>query len=349
MRVAMGATPDALALEGALEGEEGVVERNRRRCGNGLLVPHGRRLVERIGMVRGPRAGLERQDVLLGGLGDTQLTGEADGVIALPSPVSEMGRVLGGRGARRGRVNGRQVRGVVTHVMQGVLVLVSGPPPRVLSIVLLEASRFLGRRVIGIGALGGLGHPHGRGRRGGLDLGVLDVLAAQTDGALVSRGHHHVPVPPSLGDVGELGVAVGQAGHPGGQQVRSRLVLVVPSVITRVLTGRRVHADVTILGQQVCSVVDLGGDEVDPLRRHLNLNVTVAATLELELLVHVGKIVLEDFDAVFDQELDERWNFVLYHIQARVWPEEGWSKANGKVDGIHAVDVSVSCDEMQER
>ena len=317
MRVAVGATPDALTLDGAVQWEEAVVERGRRGRGDGLLVPHGRRLVERVGMVRGPCAGLERQDVLLGGFGETQLTGEADGVVALSSPVlSDTGGALGGRGARWGQLSGGQVRGVATRVTRRVLVLVSGPPPRVLSVSLLVAPRSLGRRVIGVGALGGLGNPHGWGRRGRLNLDVLDVLAAQADGTRVSRGHYYVLVPASLRDVGELGVAVSEAGGLGRHQIRMGLVLIVVlSILARVLAGRRVHAVVTILGQ-VRSVVGLGGNEVDPLRRHLDFNVAVAVALVLELLVHLGDIVVEDFNAVLDQELDKRWNFVLDHIKA---------------------------------
>ena len=51
---------------------------------------------------------------------------------------------------------------------------------------------------------------------------------------------------------------------------------------------------------------------------------------------------------MLDHELDERRDLILDDVQARVWPKEAGGKAYGQVDAVHAVDLFVSGDAVEE-
>ena len=87
-------------------------------------------------------------------------------------------------------------------------------------------------------------------------------------------------------------------------------------------------------------VVTLLCRDVVHLAFQTKLHVVHAGTgWEGNLLVEFGQLLSKDLWAVLDHELDERRHFVFDDVEARVWPQEAGCKADGEVDGVHAVDL----------
>ena len=67
------------------------------------------------------------------------------------------------------------------------------------------------------------------------------------------------------------------------------------------------------------------------------------------VLVEVGQLVVVDLWRLLNHELDERGHLILDDVETGIRPEETGGKADGEVDGVHAVGAVLLGNVVQER
>ena len=67
------------------------------------------------------------------------------------------------------------------------------------------------------------------------------------------------------------------------------------------------------------------------------------------MLVEVGQLVVVDLWRLLNHELDERGHLILDDVETGIRPEETGGKADGEVDGVHAVGAVLLGNVVQER